>query len=73
MQRGEKAAEMPLPAKELRREIADVRDFNVLRLQGNSIECRLHGIPECVEDLDAISRPVLRKVGLISPQYVYAF
>ena len=50
---------MALPAEQLSREIADVRNVDVFAFEGSDIECRVHGIPECIEDLDAVSRPVL--------------
>ena len=73
MQRGKKATQVPLPTKQLGDEVADVRNVHIVGIQIHSIKGRLYRIPKSVEQLDAIPRPVLRKVGLITTQQIHSF
>ncbi|MFO1427003.1 MAG: hypothetical protein U1F11_08515 [Steroidobacteraceae bacterium] len=62
--RREEAAEMPLAAEQLGREVADVRNLDVLRLELHGIEPGGHGVAERVEEFAAVALPVLGEVAL---------
>ncbi len=65
---GEEAAEMPLAAEEFRGEIADVRDRHVRGFEPRGLETREDGVAEGIEDLDPVTRPVGRKIGLVTTE-----
>ena len=67
MQGSEKAAEVTLFAEQLGNKVTNMRDLHS-RFEIDDIECGVDGVPESVEYLDPVTRPVLGKIGLVSTQ-----
>ena len=62
---------MTLIAEQLGSEVADVRDFDVLRLELRLGQSLQHRVAHHVGDLHAVARPVVGEVGLIAAEQVH--
>ena len=70
IQLSEEAAQVALVAVELRREITDVRDFDLGRVARNGVQGAAHRLAEGVGEVLALLVPVAGEVGLVAAEDV---